>query len=94
MTDCNGDGEVSDGAAAHDQPLGCQHLAAAISVTRARASVPSAHEVELNGSPALVLTEGGRPAVAILIDTDGERIHTVFALANPDKLRIAASLST
>jgi RNA polymerase sigma-70 factor (ECF subfamily) len=28
----------------------------------------------------------GRPVVAILIDTDGERIHSVFAVANPDKL--------
>jgi RNA polymerase sigma-70 factor (ECF subfamily) len=24
--------------------------------------------------------------VAIMIDTDGERIHSVFAIANPDKL--------
>jgi RNA polymerase sigma-70 factor (ECF subfamily) len=46
----------------------------------------SVDEVDLNGAPGLVLTAGGRPVVAILIDTDGERIHSVFAVANPDKL--------
>ena len=39
-----------------------------------------------NGAPGLVATAGGRIVVAIMIDTDGERIHSVFALANPDKL--------
>ena len=33
-----------------------------------------------------MLSADGRPVVAILIDTDGERIHSVFAVANPDKL--------
>jgi len=46
----------------------------------------SMEESELNGAPGLVLRAGGRPIVAILIDSDGERIHSVFAVANPDKL--------
>jgi RNA polymerase sigma-70 factor (ECF subfamily) len=57
-----------------------------IAVTRAYAPDLSANEIDLNGAPGLVLTTSGRPAVAILIDTDGKRIHSVFAVANPDKL--------
>ena len=47
-------------------------------------------EIDLNGTPGLVLRSAGRPLVAILIDTDGERIHSVFAVANPDKLAALA----
>jgi hypothetical protein len=42
--------------------------------------------IELNGAPGLVLTAGGHPVVAILIESDGERIHSVFGVSNPDKL--------
>jgi RNA polymerase sigma-70 factor (ECF subfamily) len=57
-----------------------------IAVTRTLPADVSAEEIDLNGAPGLVLKAGGRPVVAILIDTDGERIHSVFAVANPDKL--------
>lgn len=57
-----------------------------IAVTRTLPADVYADEVDLNGAPGLVLKAGGRPIVAILIDTDGERIHSVFAIANPDKL--------
>jgi RNA polymerase sigma-70 factor (ECF subfamily) len=57
-----------------------------IAVTRTLPADVSAEEIELNGAPALVLKAGGRPLVAILIDTDGERIHSVFAVSNPDTL--------
>jgi len=43
-------------------------------------------ENDLNGAPGLILRADGRAVVAILIDTDGERIHSVYAVANPDKL--------
>jgi RNA polymerase sigma-70 factor, ECF subfamily len=43
-------------------------------------------EVELNGAPGLVLSRAGCPVVAIMIDSDGERIRSLFAVANPDKL--------
>jgi len=43
-------------------------------------------ETTLNGAPALVLKAAGDVVVAILIDTDGEHIHSIFAVANPDKL--------
>jgi hypothetical protein len=29
--------------------------------------------------------------VAMIIDTDGERIHSIFAVANPDKLKAIAT---
>ncbi|HZF20402.1 MAG TPA: RNA polymerase sigma factor SigJ [Burkholderiales bacterium] len=57
-----------------------------IAVTRTVPAAVSRDEADLNGAPALVLRAAGRPLVAILIDTDGERIHSVFAVANPDKL--------
>jgi len=56
-------------------------------------TVPDAsrEEVDLNGAPGLVLRSDGRAVLAILIDTDGERIHSVFAVANPDKLEALAT---
>jgi hypothetical protein len=47
-------------------------------------------EIELNGAPGLVLRASGRAVLAVLIDTDGERIHSVFAVANPEKLAALA----
>jgi len=57
-----------------------------IAVTRTVPPDVSRDEADLNGAPALVVRAAGRPLLAILIDTDGERIHSVFAVANPDKL--------
>jgi RNA polymerase sigma-70 factor (ECF subfamily) len=63
-----------------------------VAVTHARGLALRLHEIDLNCAPALVLMAGARPIVAILIDTDGERIHTLFAVANTDKLYAIASL--
>jgi RNA polymerase sigma-70 factor (ECF subfamily) len=57
-----------------------------IAVTRTLAADVSVEETDLNGAPGLILKAAGRPVVAILIETDGEHIHAVFAVANPDKL--------
>jgi RNA polymerase sigma-70 factor, ECF subfamily len=57
-----------------------------IAVTRTVPAGASLDEIDLNGAPGLVVRAGGRPVVAILIDTDGERIQSVYAIANPDKL--------
>jgi hypothetical protein len=44
-------------------------------------------EIDLNYAPGLVLVaSAGRPVVAIMIETDGDRICAVFAISNPDKL--------
>ena len=57
-----------------------------IAVTQTLPPDATVEEIELNGAPGLVAKAGGRIVVAIMIDTDGERIHSVFAIANPDKL--------
>jgi RNA polymerase sigma-70 factor (ECF subfamily) len=58
-----------------------------IAVNRTLPDHASAEVIELNGAPGLVLRTHGRAVVAIIIETDGERIHAVFAVSNPDKLR-------
>src|SRR5258708_4214062 len=57
-----------------------------IAVTQTLPPDAIVEEIELNGAPGLVAKAGGRIVVAIMIDTDGERIRSVFAVANPDKL--------
>jgi RNA polymerase sigma-70 factor (ECF subfamily) len=57
-----------------------------IAVTQTLPPDATVEEIELNGAPGLVAKAGGRIVVAIMIDTDGERIRSVFAVANPDKL--------
>ncbi|HEY4404995.1 MAG TPA: RNA polymerase sigma factor SigJ [Xanthobacteraceae bacterium] len=61
-----------------------------IAVTRTLPPSATVEEIELNGAPGLVARAGGHIVVAIMIDTDGERIHSVFAIANPDKLEAIA----
>lgn len=57
-----------------------------IAVTRTVPSDVTLNEMDLNGTPSLVLKKGERAIVAILIDTDGGRIRSVFVIANPAKL--------
>jgi RNA polymerase sigma-70 factor, ECF subfamily len=57
-----------------------------IAVTRTLPPGATVEEMELNGAAGLVAKAGGRIVVAIMIDTDGERIRSVFAVSNPDKL--------
>ncbi|WCM90027.1 RNA polymerase sigma factor SigJ [Acidovorax sp. NCPPB 3576] len=44
-------------------------------------------EVQINGTPGLVLREDGTPRVALALQTDGKHIHGIYAVLNPDKLR-------
>ena len=57
-----------------------------IAITQKLPPDATVEEIELNGAPGLVAKAGGRIVVAIMIDTDGERIRSVFAVSNPDKL--------
>ena len=57
-----------------------------IAVTRTLPSGATVEEMELNGAPGLVAKADGRIVVAIMIDTDGACIRSVFAVSNPDKL--------
>ena len=61
-----------------------------IAVTRTVPAGATRAEIDRKGTPGLIVRAGGRPLVAILIDTDGERIRSVFAVANPDKLEALA----
>ena len=61
-----------------------------IAVTQTLPPGATVEEIELNGAPGLLVQASGRTLVAIMIDTDGERIHSVFAVANPDKLHAIA----
>ena len=58
----------------------------AIAITRTLPPGATIAMIELNGAPGLVASLGGRPLVAVMIDTDGKRIRSIFAIANPDKL--------
>jgi RNA polymerase sigma-70 factor, ECF subfamily len=58
-----------------------------VAVSRAAPIDPDLQEMELNGAPGLVLKRNGSPVICVLIETNGQRIHSVFAVANPDKLR-------
>jgi len=40
----------------------------------------------VNGETGLCIRDGNRLTAAMSILTDGERIHAVFAVLNPDKL--------
>jgi RNA polymerase sigma-70 factor (ECF subfamily) len=42
--------------------------------------------IEVNGQLAIVGFHEGRPFGIVLLDTDGERIHHVYTVLNPDKL--------
>jgi RNA polymerase sigma-70 factor, ECF subfamily len=63
-----------------------------VAVTRTVPPDATYEEVELNGAPGMLVRSGERTLVAILIDTDGDRIRSVFAIANPDKLDAVASV--
>ncbi|MBO0717748.1 MAG: RNA polymerase sigma factor SigJ [Rhizobiales bacterium] len=62
-----------------------------VAVTRALPGDATFQEVELNGAPGLLVKTGERMVAAILIETDGDQIRSIFAIANPDKLDALAS---
>jgi hypothetical protein len=43
--------------------------------------------VEVNGTPGLITTEGGRLTSVGLVEADGERARRIYVVVNPDKLR-------
>jgi RNA polymerase sigma-70 factor (ECF subfamily) len=57
-----------------------------IGITQKLPPDATVEEIELNGAPGLVAKANGRTVVAIMIETDGERICSIFAISNPDKL--------
>lgn len=63
-----------------------------LATTRARPPGSSAVEIDLNGLPGVVLRgdDKSRIVAALLFDTDGNRIHAIYSIANPDKLAAIA----
>jgi RNA polymerase sigma-70 factor (ECF subfamily) len=61
-----------------------------IAATRTLPPGAFVEETEINGEAALIAKAGTRIVVAIMVDTDGERIRRVFGVANPDKLQALA----
>ncbi len=57
-----------------------------VAVTRTLPGDATAELIELNGEPGLVLKAADNPIVAILAESDGERIYSVYGISNPDKL--------
>jgi RNA polymerase sigma-70 factor (ECF subfamily) len=86
-------GDGGGKALAIKKPVVGSAVVAQFVVAVARTVPPEAtyEEIELNGAPGLLVKSGERARVAILIDTDGERIRSIFAIANPDKLDALAS---
>src|SRR5712691_6096525 len=41
---------------------------------------------EVNGQPAIVGYDDGRPVIVLLLDNEGERIRNIYQVTNPDKL--------
>ncbi len=42
---------------------------------------------EINGQPGFISYVSGRPVAALVFDVRGDRIRTIYAIGNPDKLR-------
>jgi RNA polymerase sigma-70 factor (ECF subfamily) len=42
--------------------------------------------LSVNGWPALVTLENGRIVFVLSIESDGQRIHALYSVLNPDKL--------
>lgn len=42
---------------------------------------------EINGQPGFISYLSGRPVAALVFDIRHDRIHTIYAIGNPDKLR-------
>jgi RNA polymerase sigma-70 factor (ECF subfamily) len=65
-----------------------------IAITQAQPSGTSIEEIDLYGEPGFVVKapEPGRLAAAIMMDTDGERIHAIYGVANPEKLAAIAQM--
>ena len=49
---------------------------------------------EVNGWPAMIVRLGGAPYFVLACDCDGQTVHGVYVILNPDKLRLAELSAT
>jgi RNA polymerase sigma-70 factor (ECF subfamily) len=74
-------------AAVHRPLLGAQRIALLwFAVARRAAGRAHRRIVYANGEPAVATYYAGRLHSVAAIETDGERIHAIYSVANPDKL--------
>src|SRR5262249_53380507 len=67
--------------------VGAENVARFIlAVTGRRAANAQAELAEINGMAGLVVKAGGRAIVAIMVESDGERITRILGASNPEKL--------
>jgi len=60
-----------------------------IALTRTVPPDAAFEEIELNGLPALIVAKAdGQLIVAVMLEMEGKRIRSVYAVANPDKLKL------
>src|SRR5262249_15022935 len=87
ITDGGPDGRVFQGVR-HPRrpPEGARQLAAFTTATPARAPLEAVRR-DLNGQPALVFYQEGRPFSAVLLAVADGRIQRVFFHADPTRLR-------
>jgi len=68
--------------------IGSDKIAAFVATFASRPSAPlEQRECELNGRPAIVALQEGRPVVAILLSIADGRIRRVFLQADPTRLK-------
>ena len=47
---------------------------------------------EINGQPGFIVYASGRPLAALILDIRAARIHSIYAIGNPDKLQALPTL--
>jgi hypothetical protein len=48
----------------------------------------------MNRQPGFIAYVSGRPLAALIFDIRDERIHTIYAVGNPEKLQTLPTLSS
>jgi RNA polymerase sigma-70 factor (ECF subfamily) len=87
ITDGGPTGRRAGGIRNLTAPLrGARHIAAFICATAGRNRAPVQQTRELNGRPALVLQQDGKPFAALLLGVANGRIHRVFFQADLARL--------
>jgi len=51
-------------------------------------------QTRINGQPGFIVYVSGRPLAALILDIRDGRIHTIYAVGNPDKLQTLPELQS
>ena len=75
------------------RPIRGAETVAKFMVQRARSGASpenTSRAAEINGQPGFVVYRNGQPLFALVLDIHDDRIHNIYAIANPDKLHARA----